>query len=65
MYVAIKEVVNPTMTQRYYLVLYGDNNEVLAHSEPYYSKWNAKRASRKNFGVEPVDSTEKPYRKFP
>lgn len=34
---------------RYYVRLVSSNGEILAHSEIYYSKWNAKRAARKNF----------------
>lgn len=34
---------------RWYLRLISANGEILAHSESYFSKWNAKRAARKNF----------------
>lgn len=34
---------------KWYLRLVGANGEILAHSESYFSKWNAKRAARKNF----------------
>jgi uncharacterized protein YegP (UPF0339 family) len=46
-------------SQPWYLVLYNNANEtVLATSEGYFSKWNAKRAARKNFpGLELVDRT--------
>jgi uncharacterized protein YegP (UPF0339 family) len=41
------------------------NGQTLAVSEGYVSRWNAKRAARKNFpGVELVDTTVKPYRSF-
>lgn len=47
---------------KYYLRLVGANGEVLAHSESYFSKWNAKRAARKNFpGVRLIEiGTEVP-----
>ena len=44
--------------QPWYLVLTAANGEVLAVSEGYYSKWNAKRAAKKNFpGVDFVYAT--------
>jgi uncharacterized protein YegP (UPF0339 family) len=44
---------------RWYLRLVSTaNGEVLAHSEAYFSKWNAKRAARKNYpGKELVEVT--------
>lgn len=35
--------------QPWYLRLVSSNGQVLAVSEGYYSRWNAKRAARKNF----------------
>ena len=34
---------------RYYLRLVSANGQTLSVSEAYFSKWNAKRAARKNF----------------
>lgn len=40
----------------FYLRLVSSNGQVLAHSEGYYSRWNAKRAARKNFpGIKLVE----------
>jgi hypothetical protein len=51
--------------QPWYLRAVSDNGQVLVTSEGYFSKWNAKRAARKNFaGVLLVDLTEKPYKRF-
>jgi uncharacterized protein YegP (UPF0339 family) len=45
--------------QPWYLRLRGANGAVLATSEGYFSKWNAKRAAKKNFPIVPlVDMTE-------
>jgi uncharacterized protein YegP (UPF0339 family) len=33
----------------WYLRLVAENGETLAHSEGYVTKWNAKRAAKKNF----------------
>jgi uncharacterized protein YegP (UPF0339 family) len=45
--------------QPWYLRLRGANGAVLAVSEGYFSKWNAKRAAAKNFPNIPlVDLTE-------
>ncbi len=39
--------------------LVGANHKTLAVSEGYFSKWNAKRAARKNFPTVPiVDMTQ-------
>ena len=38
-----------TGSHRWFLRLVAVNGEVVAHSEGYFSKWNAKRAARKNF----------------
>lgn len=35
--------------QPWYLRLVSSNGQVLVVSEGYFSKWNAKRAARKNF----------------
>lgn len=35
--------------QPWYLRLVSSNGQVLAVSEGYFSKWNAKRAARRNF----------------
>jgi uncharacterized protein YegP (UPF0339 family) len=44
--------------QPWYLRLVSENGKILAASEGYFSKWNAKRAARRNFpGVELVDMT--------
>ena len=44
--------------QPWYLRLRGANGKVLAVSEGYFSKWNAKRAAKKNFPTVPlVDSS--------
>jgi uncharacterized protein YegP (UPF0339 family) len=40
--------------QPWYLVLVAANGEKLAVSEGYFSKWNAKRAARKNFAGIPL-----------
>jgi len=47
---------------KWYLRLVSANGEILAHSEAYFSKWNAKRAARKNFpGVRLIEiGTEVP-----
>lgn len=51
--------------QPWFLVLVGDNEEPIAVTEGYFSKWNAKRAANKNFpGIEIVDTTLKPYKHF-
>lgn len=45
--------------QPWYLILIADNGEITAVSEGYYSKWNAKRAAKKNFpGLDFVDVTK-------
>jgi len=67
MYVELRPVKDSTagVLERWYLVLMADNKEPLAHSQPYVTKWNAKRASRRNFNLEPIDVTkDKDYKKF-
>lgn len=45
--------------QPWYLKLVGANGKTLSVSEGYFSKWNAKRAAKKNFpGIPLVDRTE-------
>ena len=42
--------------QPWHLRLVADNGQVLAISEGYFSRWNARRAARKNFpGVRLVE----------
>jgi uncharacterized protein YegP (UPF0339 family) len=44
------------------------NGQTLSVSESYVSAWNARRAARKvaqSLGVEVVDLSRKPYRRFP
>jgi len=55
-----------TGIKNWYLTLVADNGETLATSEGYFSKWNAKRAAKKNFpGLEVVDLHDpKSYKKF-
>ena len=51
--------------QPWYLRVVSDNGQVLSVSEGYFSKWNAKRAARKNLvGIPLVDLTVKPYKRF-
>lgn len=40
--------------QPWYLRLVSPNGQVLVLSEGYFSKWNAKRAARKNFPGVPL-----------
>ena len=40
------------------------NNEIVEASEPYFSRWNCKRAIRKRYPGIPIEG-EKPYRKYP
>jgi len=40
--------------QPWYLRLVSSNGQVLAVSEGYFSKWNAKRAARRNFPNVPL-----------
>lgn len=59
MYVELRKMKGG-IKQPWYLALMGANGEVLAISEGYYSKWNAKRAAKKNFvGLDLVDVTSK------
>lgn len=45
--------------QPWYLILVASNGEVVAVSEGYYSKWNAKRAAKKNFpNIDLIDATD-------
>jgi hypothetical protein len=47
----------------WYLRLVADNGEVLAVSEGYFSRWNARRAARRNFAdLRFVDLTKKEKR---
>ena len=39
----------PGRRQRWYVRLVSSNGRTLSVSEAYFSKWNAKRAARKNF----------------
>ena len=39
---------------RYFIRLVSSNGQILAHSEIYHSKWNAKRAAKKNFPGLPI-----------
>jgi len=51
----------------FYRIVAG-NGQTLTVSESYVTKWNAKRAALKSaesLQVELVDTTAKPYRKFP
>jgi uncharacterized protein YegP (UPF0339 family) len=42
----------------WFLRLVGGNGETLAVSEGYFSRWNAKRAAKRNFaGIRLVDTT--------
>ena len=48
------ELVKMAGKQPWYLRLVSRNGEVLSVSEGYFSKWNAKRAARKNFADVPL-----------
>lgn len=43
------EIFKGAGAQPWFLRLVAGNGEILAVSEGYFSKWNAKRAARKNF----------------
>ena len=48
--------------------LVNKNGEIVSQSEGYFSKWNAKRTAKKiaeSLRVELVDTTKKPYKRFP
>lgn len=48
--------------------LVSSNGQTLTVSESYVTHWNAKRGARKvaeSLGVELVDTTSRPYRRFP
>ena len=50
------ELIKGKGKQPWFLRLVAANNQTLSVSEGYFSKWNAKRAARKNFaGVELVE----------
>lgn len=49
------ELFKGTGVQPWYLRLVGSNGATLAVSEGYFSKWNAKRAARKNFPGIPLE----------
>ena len=55
--------------KRYYVRLRAANGQVLNVSEAYATLWNARRAARKLAskwdGVAVVDTTLKPYKRFP
>jgi uncharacterized protein YegP (UPF0339 family) len=63
---AVVELVKGKGFQPWFLRLKNtQNGQTLAVSEGYVSRWNAKRAARKNFaGIELIDTTVKPYRSF-
>ena len=48
------QLVKGSGRQPWYLRLLAGNGEILATSEGYFSKWNAKRAARKNFPDVPI-----------
>lgn len=37
------------LNKKWYYRIHAGNGEPIASSEPYFSKWNAKRAVKKNF----------------
>jgi uncharacterized protein YegP (UPF0339 family) len=44
---------------RYFVRLVSSNGEILAHSEVYYSRFNARRAAKKNFpGIKVVEVSQ-------
>ena len=45
--------------QPWFLRLVGANGKVLSVSEGYFSKWNAKRAAKKNFARIPLKEVAK------
>ncbi len=52
----------------YFFRLVAANGEPISVSESFTTKWSAKRSARKvaeSLRVELVDSTAKPFRKFP
>ncbi len=52
----------------WYYRLVSSNGQTLTVSESYVTHWNAKRAARKvaeSLRVELVDTTSKPYRRYP
>ena len=52
------ELVKGKGVHPWFLRLVGKNGEMLAFSEGYFSKWNAKRAAHRNFaGIPLVDKT--------
>jgi hypothetical protein len=64
MHIELRKGKSKNPFNRYYLVIV-ENNKDLQNSEMYYSKWNAKRAARKNFDwLELIDTTKKPYKSF-
>lgn len=50
--------------QPYYIRLVSPNGQVLAVSEGYLTRFNAKRAAKKNFAGLKLIEIDKPYRKF-
>ena len=48
------QIVRSNFGRYFFVRLVSPNGQVLAHSEIYYSKWNAKRAARKNFPGLPI-----------
>lgn len=69
MEVQIRRGESKNPLKRYYYVLVGANNEDMNMSQHYVTKWNCKRAATKLAagipGVEVVDTTVKPYKKYP
>lgn len=68
MHIEIRKSTSSNPTKRYYYAVVGGNNETMNTSEAYFSKWNCMRAARKlseqgNMLI--VDTTVKPYKKYP
>ena len=55
---SVVHIVRGKGLQPWYVKLVSDNGQILAVSEGYFSKWNAKRAARKNFPGKPIREVE-------
>ena len=55
----VVQVFKGSGLQPWFVRLVSSNGQVLAVSEGYFSKWNAKRAARKNFPGLPIYEVER------